>query len=131
MERGLQQREQRCRAGVGRLQGHDIAPRHHEPLLVRVEGEDDCVPVLGDRTRFHAADAAVPIAKRIREGAAQRAERFVQGQVRVHLTAVGEQLRAGADSRVQRADQNLVVRRHRELDVHVADSTWRVEREGP
>ena len=90
-----------ARGSVPGGQRDDVVLGDDEPVLVRVEREDQ-------RPRRHRAgraldlaDAAVAVGERIAEGAAERPDALVQREVRVELAAVGEQLGAGADPRVR------------------------------
>jgi hypothetical protein len=108
LQSGLDQREQGGRPGVGAgRERDDVGLGGDEPVLVRVEGEDQ-------RSRRHRAggpldgsDAAVAVRERIAEAAAERPDALVQGEVGVELAAVAEQLGAGADARTQRPDEHL------------------------
>ena len=85
-----------------------------------MKGEDQCPFGELGSALLDDSDAAVPVAEREPERAAECAKRLIERKVRIELTAVRQHLGSGADSRERRAYQHLTVferRKHFDSDV--------------
>ena len=112
LQRRLDHRQQRRRAGVD---GRRVARR---PRRRARSGPGGDGRRRRDRRRasvgpalLDMSDAAVAVAERVAERAAEGADRLVEGHVGVELATVRKHLGAGADAGARRADEHLAVAR--------------------
>lgn len=114
LEGRLYQRKQRRDAGFRPFDLESVAGVDHEPVLMRMKGEDQR-PVSEAVATLDPPDCAVAVPEGVGEVSRQGGKRVVEGQARVDLAPVGEQLRARADAREQGSHQDLPGARGREL----------------
>ena len=105
----LHEWEHRRGAIIHGTERHDVGLTGDEQLLVGVEGEDPGPDRDVTSALLHHAHAAVAVAEREAEGAAERADRLVDREVGIELATVGEHLRAGTDPRERRAHEDVPV----------------------
>ena len=114
LQRRLDEREQRGGPIVHGAERHDVGLAGDEQLLVGLEREDPGADRDVTSALLDDADAAVAVAERKAERAAQGADRLVEREVGIELATVGQHLGAGADARERRAHEHVAVAERRE-----------------
>ena len=131
LQRGFDEREERR---VPRLDGSErdnVTGLGDERVLMRLEGEDQrALRELGPAL-LDDADAAVPVAERVPERAAERADRLVDGQVGIELAAVRQHLGSGADPGERGAHEHLALADGWQVGRPDGDPTRAFEPQGP
>ena len=120
----LDQREQRGDPIIHRAESHDVGLAGDEQLLVRLEREHPGADRDVTSALLDDANAAVAVAERKAERAAQGADRLVDRKVGIELAPVGQHLRAGADARERRAHEHVAVAERGERSRTQLHATW-------
>jgi hypothetical protein len=133
LEGGLDHRVQGGGPRVQVVDRNGVGGAGHEPVLVGMEGEHPLA--LPERPGWadDPTDGAVAVAEGVGEGAGQGAQGLVQGQVRVDLAPVGEQLGAAGDPGPLGGHQDAALGRVGKLDLPQLDPSrsHEVDRAGP